>query len=166
MTSLTWDRHRGHAYSYDVVELGYNYRLDELRAALGQVQLEKYNHNNGLRRNVSNQSKEAFQDTSIGIPFSNVPDDVHPAFHIFPILLPEEVDRRKFIDDLRSVGIQTSIHYPPIHKFKYYQEKYPGVILPITEEIAACEVTLPLFPSMTQVQIDLVISAVIKAING
>ncbi len=53
MTSLTWDRHKGHAWSYDVVDLGYNYRIDEIRSAIGRVQLKKLEHNNQLRRELT-----------------------------------------------------------------------------------------------------------------
>ncbi len=59
MTSLTWDRHRGHAYSYDVVDLGYNYRLDEIRSALGLVQLKKLSVNNARRGSVTRTYRQA-----------------------------------------------------------------------------------------------------------
>jgi len=53
MTSLTWDRHKGHAISYDVVALGYSYRIDGIRSALGLVQLQKLEDNNARRRAIS-----------------------------------------------------------------------------------------------------------------
>ncbi len=62
MTTLTWDRHKGHASSYDVVELGYNYRIDEIRAALGMVQLRKLALNNEHRRRLTQVYRDALQE--------------------------------------------------------------------------------------------------------
>ena len=71
MTSMSWDRHRGHAWSYDVVELGYNYRMDEIRAALGRVQLSKLEKNNQRRRNLSMLYREQLEEIipSVVVPF-------------------------------------------------------------------------------------------------
>lgn len=162
MTSLTWDRHTGHAYSYDVVELGYNYRIDEIRAALGRVQLGKLSSNNERRKVISEQYWELLEGNGLGFPFrDSVGGSAH---HIFPILLPMEADRKRFIDSMRNAGVQTSIHYPPIHQFEYYQQRYPAVELPQTEAIAAREVTLPLYPCMTQEEIDLVAGATLNSL--
>ncbi|MCK4899604.1 MAG: DegT/DnrJ/EryC1/StrS family aminotransferase, partial [Anaerolineales bacterium] len=163
MTSLTWDRHQGHAYSYDVVDLGYNYRIDEIRSALGMVQLKKLDANNAKRKEVTKKYWEALKDTDLGLPFRKAEGE--PSYHIFPILLPDRVDRKQFIDQMRSAGIQTSIHYPPIHQFSYYRKKYPDVSLPDTEGAAACEVTLPLYPGMDKDTVQEVVSAVHQALQ-
>ncbi len=163
MTTLTWDRHKGHAYSYDVVTLGYNYRIDEMRAALGLVQLSKLEKNNARRGEITARYWEAFAGAKLTLPFR------HPrgqsAFHIFPILLPHGVNRIQFIDNLRAKGVQTSIHYPPVHQFSYYREQDPSVRLPITEDVAAREVTLPLYPTMSDEQVEIVIEAVLSALE-
>ena len=163
MTTLTWDRHQGHAYSYDVVDLGYNYRIDEIRSALGLVQLAKLKANNARRKVITERYWDAFGDTCLEIPFRDTVGE--PSYHIFPILLPRDVDRIAFIDQLRSAGIQTSIHYPPIHQFKHYRKLAPDVRLPQTEDVASREVTLPLFPSMRDEDVELVISAVKQAVG-
>jgi dTDP-4-amino-4,6-dideoxygalactose transaminase len=106
MTSLTWDRHQGHAYTYDVVALGYNYRIDEIRSALGLVQLHKLEANNGLRKNLTERYWEAFDNAQIGLPFRHAGGQ--PAYHIFPILLPKGVDRLQFIDRMRSTANRRS----------------------------------------------------------
>lgn len=163
MTSLTWDRHKGHAYSYDVVELGYNYRIDEIRSALGQVQLEKLPLNNNRRRAITENYKRMLAYTPIDIPFQN--HQGVSAHHIFPILLPQDFDRKSFIDSMRSSRVQTSIHYPPIHNFQYYKSRYPSTSLPTTEAIAEREVTLPLYPDMTEEMVEIVVSAVKDALE-
>ena len=96
MTSLTWDRHQGHAYSYDVVDLGYNYRIDELRSALGLAQLKKLVANNARRKAITERYWRALDGSGVELPFRNTLGA--PAYHIFPILLPAGVDRVKFIE--------------------------------------------------------------------
>lgn len=166
MTSLTWDRHKGHAYSYDVVGLGYNYRMDELRAALGVAQLQKLALNNARRGQLTRAYWEAL-DGWLEMPFQQLAAQpgVEPVYHIFPALLPPGVDRVSFIDRLRSQGIQTSIHYPPIHTFSYYQERYPSLSLPRTEALAAREITLPLYPTMSPDDLEAVAAAVRQALQ-
>jgi dTDP-4-amino-4,6-dideoxygalactose transaminase len=86
----------------------------------------------------------------ISIPFCDCPDK--SSFHILPVLLKSGVDRKNFQERLKSKGIQTSMHYPPIHLFTFYREKfgYKEELLPITEEIGRREVTLPLYPQLDQ----------------
>jgi dTDP-4-amino-4,6-dideoxygalactose transaminase len=161
MTTLTWERHHGHAYSYDVTDLGYNYRIDEIRSALGLVQLKKLPRNNVSRQRITQAYWNGLKEPGflgVGTPFEDVAGE--SAYHIFPILLPAENDRKSFMDALRNAGVQTSIHYPPIHKFSYYQSCYPGVSLPVTESVASREVTLPLYPSMSSEDVAYVLQSI------
>ena len=167
MTSLSWDRYQGHAFSYDVVDLGYNYRIDEIRSALGLVQLKKISSGNIHRRELTVLYRELLEkDTpSILVPF--LQERGISSCHIFPVLLPIGCDRRQFMNSLREQGIQTSNHYPPVHLFSIYKENwrssdYP---LPITEEVAGRQVTLPLFSTMREEQVSWVVDAVIKALQ-
>jgi dTDP-4-amino-4,6-dideoxygalactose transaminase len=148
MTTLTWDRHKGHAWSYDVTELGYNYRIDEIRAALGLAQLKKLERNNARRRALTGTYRVALQALT---PEISLPFEQHPgtsSCHILPALLPPNWDRISVMEALKAQGIQTSIHYPPIHTFSAYQKPGRGADLPVTEEIASREITLPLYPAM------------------
>ena len=124
MTTLTLDRHRGHAYSYDVTMLGYNYRLDELRAAMGLIQLNRLPEWNNHRRELTNiyRHKLSRHLQEIVIPFN--PDHKTGA-HLMPVLLPIGINRRNVMLQLRQNSIQTSIHYPPIHHFSYYRDRFP-----------------------------------------
>jgi dTDP-4-amino-4,6-dideoxygalactose transaminase len=166
MTTLTWDRHRGHAFTYDVVALGHNYRIDEIRSALGRAQLAKLPKNNERRKVIVEHYREVLRGPNyegISVPFQNTPGQ--SSYHIFPMLLPSEAKRQVFMEAMREMGVQTSIHYPPIHHFTYYRERYPGVSLPVTEDVAKREVTLPLYPTMTQEQIDYVMESVAKSLD-
>jgi dTDP-4-amino-4,6-dideoxygalactose transaminase len=159
MTSLTWDRHRGHAWSYDVVALGYNYRLDEIRAAIGCAQLAKVEKNNDRRRHLTQVYRDALQELvpQVEIPFQNHPSKT--SAHLLPVLLPLGFQREAFMNRMKEQGIQTSIHYPPIHTFTAYRNGN-NIELPVTEDIATREVTLPLYPTLSDDDVMLVVEAV------
>jgi len=166
MTTLTWDRHRGHAWSYDVTEIGYNYRLDEIRSAIGLVQLHKLERNNQRRRDLTGLYQQLFQAQvpEVGLPFRQ-----HAGIssaHLLPILLPPGSDKIRFMDYMKTLGIQTSIHYPPIHTFSYYRSRFPGVSLPITEQAAEREVTLPLHPLMDEAMVESVVEGVKEGVRA
>ena len=166
MTTLTWDRHRGHAYSYDVVALGYNCRIDEIRSALGLVQLRKLPANNARRRHLTRLYWKGLEDArfcGIEAPFQDTQGE--STHHILPILLPEDANRQVFMDAMREAGVQTSIHYPPIHQFSYHCQRYPGISLPLTEAVASREVTLPLYPTMLDDDVKTVLAAAAAALS-
>ncbi len=163
MTSLTYDRHKGHAFSYDVVDLGYNYRIDELRAALGVAQLQKLERNNARRAELTRLYWELLGPTGVGLPFAHTARGTS-AHHIFPMLLPPGVNRQHFMEALRDAGIQSSIHYRPVHTFTYFQQRYGEQHLPKTEDVASREVTLPLYPTMGEEKVG-VVEAVRRALE-
>ena len=166
MTSMSWDRHKGHAWSYDVVELGYNYRMDEIRAALGRVQLTKLENNNIKRRNLTLLYREQLEELvpAVVMPFKK--SRGVSACHLLPILLPPGCDRIGFMEHMKSTGIQTSIHYPPIHKFQTYDHGDPAPSnLPLTEDVTGREVTLPLYAALTEENVAQVVRSVQSAVN-
>ncbi|NUQ84515.1 MAG: DegT/DnrJ/EryC1/StrS family aminotransferase [Anaerolineales bacterium] len=168
MTSLTWDRHKGHAWSYDVVDLGYNYRIDEIRSSLGREQLKKLPRNNRLRREKTALYRQLLAELS---PEIVVPFEEHPgvsACHLLPILLPDGTPRESFMENMKAQGIQTSIHYPPIHRFSAYRDLNPpgAANLPQTESAATREVTLPLYPALSEDDIRFVAKAVQTSLAG
>ena len=167
MTTLTWDRHRGHAASYDVVEAGYNYRLDEIHSAIGLAQLAKLAHNNARRARIAAQYRAAFAGMAgLSVPFATPTPGSQPAYHIFPVILDTDVDRNAFMASLRDRGIQSSIHYPPIHQFTAFQGRAGDVHLPLTEAAGRREVTLPLFPTQTAEQVRQVVDAVTEVLEA
>jgi len=159
MTSMTWDRHKGHAWSYDVVELGYNYRIDEIRAALGIVQLKKLEENNQKRRSLTERYR---QQLDRALPEITVPFLGHrgeSACHIMPVLLANGSDRMGIMEKMKQLGVQTSIHYPPTHLFTYYLRDNMDYQLDKTEDVASRELTLPLYPGMKDQDVDWVVNA-------
>jgi dTDP-4-amino-4,6-dideoxygalactose transaminase len=166
ITHSTWDRHQGHAHTYDVIELGYNYRIDEIHSALGLVQLKKLTENNKRRKIITERYWKELENCSLKLPFRTwtKAEGVTPSFHIFPILLPDHIKQKTFMDKMRIGRVQTSIHYPPIHKFSYYQHRFPDIRLPNTEYVAEHEVTIPLYPTMADRAIDTVIQEIKKTL--
>ena len=168
MTTLTWDRHQGHAHSYDVVEIGYNYRIDEIRSAIGLAQLAKLPQWNEQRKHHVALYHRLLTEKcpQIDVPFLTHRGE--PAFHIMPILLPETVTRNEFYSAMKKHGIQTSFHYPPVHTFSVYHNRRPkaGFRLPLTEAVSKREVTLPLFPSMDYGTISDIINTISTILNS
>ncbi len=158
MTTATLDRHKGHAFTYDVLLPGYNYRMDEVHAALGSVQLAKLPNKNERRRVLTEHYRELVRTRlpNVSVPFAGFPLR-DASCHIFVVLLPGGTDRSGLMKKLAAARIQSSVHYPPTHQFSYYREAYPGVSLPNTDAVAARILTLPLFPSMTTAQVERVV---------
>jgi dTDP-4-amino-4,6-dideoxygalactose transaminase len=164
MTTLTWDRHRGHASSYDVVLPGFNYRLDEVRAVLGLVQLRRLPEENAARGRIIARYRKALAGAyGLTMPFSGGDGERISSHHLAVTLLPENADRDEVRTGLAAAGIQTSVHYPPIHTFTQYRsaEQRP---LPQTDALAQRILTLPLYGRMTEQQVDAVIEALLTAL--
>jgi dTDP-4-amino-4,6-dideoxygalactose transaminase len=163
MTVASFDRMKGRAVSYDVVEPGFNYRIDEVRASLGLVQLAKLPEANASRASlVKHYYIRLDEMRDIGIPFRHY-DRGTPTYHIMPILLNKKIDRAKLIDLMRGDGIQTSIHYPAIQSFTAYKDKVGPT--PKSQYISEHELTLPLYPTMTDGEVDLVCDSLEKNLS-
>lgn len=167
MTTLTWDRFKGHASTYDVVAQGYNYRMDELRSALGREQLKRIPAGNARRGELLNLYRELLgqEVPAIRVPFTQ--ERGQSSYHIMPVLLPSGADKHAFMERMKAQGIQTSWHYPPAHRFSVYKDAYASRPnpLPVTDEVAQREVTLPLYPTMTDEQVAWVVESVVSALQ-
>ncbi|WP_207485303.1 DegT/DnrJ/EryC1/StrS family aminotransferase [Arenibaculum pallidiluteum] len=164
MTATAQQRLTARAPAYDVTVLGYNYRMDELRAAIGLVQLERLAVWNERRARLarSYRSLLAARCPAVSVPFAEAWTSAH---HILPIVLPEWADRQHVMERLRGDGIQTTVHYPPVHRLTLYRDRVPAGSLPITEAFAARELTLPLHPEMDEGQVETVVGALASALG-
>jgi dTDP-4-amino-4,6-dideoxygalactose transaminase len=162
MTTLTWDRHRGHASGYDVVELGFNYRIDEPRAALARRRLARLDAENARRAQLDARYRDLLADIDGLAPALRPPADARLAHHLFTVVLDDGMERARFREALAARGIQTSVHYPPAHRFSIYAW---GGDLPVTEAYGARAVSLPLFATMTTAQQDEVVNAIRAALG-
>jgi|SRR5579884_331198 len=159
MTSTSWDRFKGHASDYDVVMPGFNYRMAELPAAVGRVQLKKLPANNARRNELLERYRWQLGEVDgIQVPFTGRSGVAHIA-----VAVVDEASRRDGLRRaLREAGIQSSLHYPPAHLFDHYRASlgYGPGDLPVAEELASRLVTLPLYPSMLPEQVDEVCACV------
>jgi dTDP-4-amino-4,6-dideoxygalactose transaminase len=171
MTSLTWDRAKGHSYSYDVVDLGYNYRPTEITGAIGIAQLKKLDKNNKKRNQFFDEYVTLLNNSKkLRIPFSSFGGRF--SRHLFPVILDPRIDRQSFMSEMKKQGVQTSVHYPPVHLFSYYKEilaKSQARGLENSEEYGSRVVTLPMHPLLKIKDIKKICDCVqecLKKING
>jgi|HubBroStandDraft_4_1064222.scaffolds.fasta_scaffold06962_3 dTDP-4-amino-4,6-dideoxygalactose transaminase len=164
MTSGTWDRHRGRTDTYDVTGLGFNYRLDEPRAALLLSRLERLEVDIARRRELTLRYRGLLgQVDGIIVPFEDA-DIPTSSCYVMPIMLERDGTQAEVSRRLRELGIQTSIFYPSIHRFTAYRERFPNLSLPITELASRTELTLPFYPHMTNDDQDRVVTALAKVV--
>jgi dTDP-4-amino-4,6-dideoxygalactose transaminase len=162
MTSLSYERAKGHSTAYDVVELGYNYRIDDIHSAIALVQINKLRGDLEKRKQVREKYIENLKDhPRITIPFEKNAEFV--SNYIFPIVLRDST--AEFRDAIRSqlhnIGIQTSVHYPAANRFSIYRQ-YDRGGLKQSEYATDNEITLPMYAKLTDDQIDNITSAIKK----
>ena len=169
MTSHTWDRARGEVNAYDVVELGYNYRPTELCSAIGLAQMRKLPGNNSKRDALfAEYMKLLGGNAQILLPFAGLADPGRYARHLLPVVLAEGLDRVGFMRTLKGDGIQTSIHYLPVHEFTYYRsilQPRQAEGLENTEAYGRRVVTLPMHPLLTTADIGTICHCVQRALE-
>lgn len=164
MTTMSYQRAKGHATSYDVVDLGYNFRMDDIRASLGVVQMKKLKKDLIQRQKIRKMYLEALASIEqIIVPFADNREFV--SNYIMPVVIKNStIEKRDAIREyLHSKGIQTSNHYPAIHRFSIYKDYH--VDLPITEYVSDNEITLPMYGSLTKLNLTFVTKNLIHAIN-
>ena len=165
MTTMSYDRYRGHATSYDINHIGYNYRLDDIRASLGIIQLDKLKHDLLKRKKIRELYIQKLRNNkNLIIPFKD-----HKGFvsnYIFPIVLKNSnvFKRDKVRDKLHQLGIQTSVHYPSIHKFSVYKEEF--VELTKTDYVSSNEITLPMYGKLGNNDVEFICNNLIRAIKA
>jgi dTDP-4-amino-4,6-dideoxygalactose transaminase len=164
MTSGTWDRHRGRTDTYDVDALGFNYRLDEPRAALLLSRLGRLERDITRRRELTLRYRGLLaQVEGIIVPFEDA-DIPTSSCYVMPIMLERDGTQAVVSSRLRELGIQTSIFYPSIHSFSAYRKRFPELLLPITELASRTELTLPFYPHMTNDDQDRVVTALAEVV--
>jgi len=157
MTSLSYERAKGHTTSYDVIELGYNYRIDDIHSAIALAQLEKLHNDLEQRILVRQRYVEKLKSVDrVIIPFMDHQEFV--SNYIFPVVLRDS--NAEIRDEVRAqlheAGIQTSVHYPAVHRFSIYKQYNSQ--LEKTEYVTDNEITLPMYAKLTDEQIDYIAS--------
>jgi dTDP-4-amino-4,6-dideoxygalactose transaminase len=154
------------AGEYQVVEPGFNFRMDEPRAALGTLLLKHLEPDNRRRQTLScRYTGELGHMAGVRPALPPSAAGVEPSCHIYPVVLDEGVRRSAVRSRMAAAGVQTAVHYPPLHLSPAF-ERSPQAPLPVSESYAARTLTLPLFPHMTGAQQDLVCSSLSEAVTA
>jgi dTDP-4-amino-4,6-dideoxygalactose transaminase len=163
MTSGTWDRHRGHEDSYDIVDVGFNFRLDEPRAALGLSRLPRVGDAISHRRAVVREYRARLGGLD-GVTLMWDDAAVEAGSHFaFPILFDSGPARARAAGVIADRGVQTT-RYPVLHELTEYASYAARGTLPHAEEAADRHLALPLSASLSEEQVDLVVNAVKTAL--
>jgi dTDP-4-amino-4,6-dideoxygalactose transaminase len=158
---MSYQRSIGHSTVYDVIEFGYNYRMDDIRSSIGIVQLNKIKSDLELREKLRfKYIYELSSNVNIVIPFKD--NKNFSSNYIFPIYLKEFTnENRNYVrESLSAYGIQTSVHYPPVHKFSIYRNFTTN--LPNTEKYCSGTITLPMHGGLSDDEV----SYISKRINA
>lgn len=155
MTTMSYQRASGHATEYDISCLGYNFRMDDIRASIAIEQLKKLPGDLQKRIDVRKMYIERLSDIkNIAIPFADNTEFV--SNYIMPVVLLDSTRERrnKIREKMHAAGIQTSVHYPAVHHFTTFKEL--GAVLPQTDYVTDNEITLPMYAALTEPQIDFI----------
>ena len=164
MTTMSYQRASGHATTYDILELGYNYRMDDIRAAIAIEQLKKLPSDLDTRANVRRRYVEQLAGVKdVVVPFADNKGFV--SNYIMPVVIAKgDASYRDAIrEKMHDAGIQTSVHYPAVHRFSVYKD-YPA-FLPQTEYVTDHEITLPMYAALTMDQVDFICSVLDSALR-
>jgi perosamine synthetase len=168
ISSEARQRQEAGQWFYEMVLLGFNYRLTDIACALGLSQLEKLPANLARRREIAAQYTEAFRDLN-AIVVPAVREEAHPAWHLYPIRLNLEmlaVGRGEVFRSLRAENIGVNVHYIPVHQHPYYRERFGSEeIYPVAEDAYGRLISLPMFHSMTAQDVEDVIRAVRRVVG-
>jgi dTDP-4-amino-4,6-dideoxygalactose transaminase len=170
MTTLTWDRHRGHAASYDVAAHGFNYRIDEIRSALGRAQLKNLDERNRRRRDLVRRYwtiLDAIREQGWGLPFRALEKDASfegATGHLMPVVAVSASVRQAAADALRESGIQSSLHYPLLPAFTAFSKRYATEKCSQAKSFCERVITLPLYPSLSDGQVTDVCAVLTEAV--
>ena len=162
-------RHAFGQWHYEMVLLGFNYRLTDIACALGLSQLKKLDANLAHRREIAARYSAAFRNIA-GVRVPTVRPDVNPAWHLYPIHVnPPQLntDRAHVFRALRAENIGVNVHYIPVHLHPYYRDRfgYKGGEYPVAEAAYEQLISLPMFHSMTDQDVEDVIAALAKVVN-
>ncbi len=151
------------AHAYDMVELGYNYRLADVQCALGMAQLTRLDDWVASRQRLAALYDDALAGMAEATPLKTHGDRTN-AHHLYVVKLADYINRDRVFARMREEGIGTNVHYAPVHLHSYYRGRgYGPGLAPVAEAVSKQVLTLPMFPAMTEADVNRVVAALHRA---
>lgn len=166
------------AWYYEMQDLGYNYRITDMQCALGMTQIDKLDNSLYKRNQIAKYYEEELKDIEwLKLPLGyfskewlhdkkyeslrEKPENLN-SYHLFPILLKNSEERKRFFDYMRENNIFVQVHYIPLHTMPYYKEKYEYKKgdFPIAENYYEREVSLPMYPTLTKEELEYIVKKI------
>ncbi|HVO76686.1 MAG TPA: DegT/DnrJ/EryC1/StrS family aminotransferase [Candidatus Bathyarchaeia archaeon] len=160
------ERYSNHFERYDVDVFGWKYNMDNIHAAILVEQLKKVERFLERRGEIYRRYVEEFNGVE-GIEIHAVRPEARHAYHLFTILV-EAARRDAILEELQNRGVGVSVNFSPVHLMTYYRKRFgcrPGMF-PVAEDIGARTISLPLYPKLTEKEIDAVVKTVIDVVKG
>jgi UDP-4-amino-4,6-dideoxy-N-acetyl-beta-L-altrosamine transaminase len=153
------------AWYYEQLDLGFNYRLTDIQAALGLSQLQRIEEFLARRRQIAAAYDRRLADLPLTLPFQHA--DAESAFHLYPVQVDDtrtRLERATLVERLRALGVAASVHYIPVHMQPYYQARgFRQGQFPQAESYYSRALSLPMYASLSSSEIDFVVSALHQA---
>lgn len=166
------------AWYYEMQDLGYNYRITDMQCALGITQMDKLDNSLYRRNQIAKYYEDELKDVKwLKLPLGyfskewlenekykglkEKPKNLN-SYHLFPILLENAEERKKFFDYMRKNNIFVQVHYIPLHLMPYYRENfgYKKGDFPVAEDYYSREVSLPMYPTLTEEELKYIIKVI------
>ena len=154
---------------YEMHEVGYNYRITDFQCVLGSNQLRKLDQFVQKRRKIARIYDESFSNIdNMGIP--EIHNSVDHAYHLYPLQIEFEklfINKIQYFDKMKQVGINLNVHYIPVHTQPYYMNKFGfrSGDFPLAERFYKNSVSIPLYPSLIEDEIERVVTNIIRNIG-
>lgn len=158
----------GDPWWYEMPELGFNYRIPDVLCALGLSQLAKLDRFVARRRELATLYARLLPERAPRVRLATRPDYSDPALHLLTVLIDfdaEGISRRTVVESLKAQGVGTQVHYIPVHRQPYYAQRYGVADLPGADAWYARCLTLPLYPAMTDGDVERVVDALAKILG-
>ena len=162
------ERSEDEIWNYQQIDLGFNYRMNDIQAVLGLSQLKRVDQYVRHRREIAKFYNYELKNLPITIPFQ-APYS-HSSYHLYPILIKNENNlktQKQIFNELRGEGIAANLHYTPVHRHPYYEKLgFKKNDFPIAEDFHKKAISIPIYPTLTDQQKDHVVKTLKKVMSS